>query len=296
MIFDAHAHFANLSTDIIYKPEYSFEKHLEAMDKYGIEKSIIMVNPMYKILRCKKNIKHKVEVQDSEKTGCLKLYCTNCDEIIYEGPDPLRKYNIELLESAKNHMDRLFPMLYLLLANSTIAEEISFYEENYADFFSGYKLHPRLSYRKLDEITSFPSKKPILIHTGVDFPNTMTNYKFIHNHEGNIILAHAGRFDAQLLYFAKHLPNVYIDSAPASLMFKGKATDLMEPYDELIMEPSDIYTYLIDEIGEDKLLFGSDVPWGNYEDEINIFNSADLSQEVYNKIAYENLINALKTL
>ena len=50
---------------------------------------------------------------------------------------------------------------------------------------------------------------------------------------------------------------------------------------------------MIERIGVGKLLFGSDVPWGDYEDEINIFNSVNIEKIMRNKIAFENLIKAL---
>jgi len=293
MLFDAHAHISNQTTNIIFRPDYDIKTFIHEMDYHNITKSLIMVNPMFELMRCPTDVHHKVTVQDTIHKGILRLFCTHCNKVIYEGTDPIRKYNIELLEETNKYPNRFFYMIYLLLSNSTISSEVEFYEKNYPTQFIGYKLHPRLSFRKLDEITAFPSRRPLIIHTGVDFPPTSTNCNFLKKYRGNIILAHAGRFAPELLNLAATYPNIYIDAAPSSLMYKGRITDLIEPYNKKILTPSDIYKYLIETIGEDKVLFGSDVPWGNYNDEISILNSVDLPQSTYDKITYLNLIKAL---
>lgn len=294
MLFDSHAHVAFGAKDIRFRPEYTLETLINEMDRFHIDKSVVMINPLFKLFKCPKDNKHKITVQDSENSGVLKLYCMQCQKVLYEGPDPMREFNLELMDAVSGYGNRFFPMLTVTLANSTIPGEVEFYEKYYPKSFTGYKLHPRICFRGLDEISFFPSNRPVLIHTGVDYPPTPTNVDFAKKYKGNILLAHAGRFDPDLIFLAKNFPNVYIDTAPSSLMFKGHITDLLPPFNTLIESPADIYKYLIQEIGEDKILFGSDVPWGNYEDEISILHSANLPQDVYEKIAYRNLISALK--
>lgn len=294
MLFDSHAHVASTTTEIRFRPDYTIESIIHDMDLYNIDKALVMINPLFKSLKCTENLKHRVIVQDTANYGVLRLFCLQCNKVIYEGPDPMHKYNLEFLEACAKYPNRFFPMLTLLLSNSTIPTEVSFFEKNYASSFIGYKLHPRVCFRSIDEITSFPSSRPVIIHIGIDFPSTTTNINFVKNYTGSVLLAHAGRFDPALLYYAKNFPNVYIDTAPSSLMFNGRQTDLLAPYNTLIQTPEDIYKYLIHEIGENKVLFGSDVPWGNYEKEISILNAAKLSKTVYDKISHLNLINALK--
>lgn len=294
MLFDSHAHVASTTTDIRFRPDYTIESIIHDMDLHNIDKSLVMINPLFKFLKCSENAKHRVVVQDTSIDGVLRLFCLQCNKVIYEGPDPMRKYNLEFIEACAKYPNRFFPMLTLLLSNSTIPTEISFFEKNFSSSFVGYKLHPRVCFRSIDEIKCFPSKRPIIIHIGVDFPPTTTNINFVKNYAGSVLLAHAGRFDPELLYLAKNYPNVYIDAAPSSLMFNGRQTDLIAPYNTLIQTPEDIYKYLIKEIGEDKVLFGSDVPWGNYDNEIAILNAANLPKNIYDKISHLNLINALK--
>lgn len=294
MLFDSHAHVASTTTSILFRPEYTIETIVHEMDYYHIDKSIVMVNPLFEILKCPVDVHHKVAVQDTAEEGRLRLFCTHCRKILYEGPDPVRQFNIELIEATQRYPNRFFPMLYILLSNSTIPTEVKFYESNYPNAFTGYKLHPRFCFRSLEEIKNFPSIRPILIHTGVDYPLTPTNVQFVKNYKGNIILAHAGRFDPELLALGRVMKNVFIDTSPSSLMYKGRITDLVSPFNELISEPVDIYKYLIEYVGEDKILFGSDVPWGDYNDEIEILNLAKLTPSTYDKISHLNLINALK--
>lgn len=294
MIYDSHTHASTLLTEIAESPHYTFDKLVNDMNTHGITKSLVMVNPVFRKFRCPLDIYHKVIVQDTEQKGILRLYCSVCDKILYEGPDPTRKYNEELITNTSNYPNRFFTMLYLLMSNSSIPSEIEYFENKYSTSFTGYKLHPRLSFRELDSIVAFPSKRPIVVHIGIDFPEPITNANFVKNYQGNIILAHVGRFHPGLLKLARTLPNVYIDVSPSSLIYQGRETHICEPFNSKISEPADIYKYLIESIGEDKVLFGTDVPWGNYETELNILNSVNLSENTYNKITHLNLINALK--
>jgi len=293
MLFDSHAHVASPTTSILFRPEYTIETLIHEMDYYHIDKSIVMVNPLFEILKCPIDVHHKVAVQDTHEKGVLRLFCTSCEKILYEGPDPTREFNVELMKATRNYPNRFFPMLYILLSNSTIPTEIEFYETTFPNEFTGYKLHPRFCFRSLEDVEVFPSTRPILIHTGVDFPLTPTNVQFVKNYKGNIILAHAGRFDPELLHLGRVMENVFIDTSPSSLMYQGRKTDLVPPFNDTISTPSDIYKYLIEYVGEDKILFGSDVPWGDYKNEIAILNSAKLSPTVYDKISHLNLIHAL---
>ena len=98
MLFDSHAHVASTTTSILFRPEYTIETIVHEMDYYHIDKSIVMVNPLFEILKCPVDVHHKVAVQDTAEEGRLRLFCTHCRKILYEGPDPVRQFNIELIE------------------------------------------------------------------------------------------------------------------------------------------------------------------------------------------------------
>lgn len=58
--------------------------------------------------------------------------------------------------------------------------------------------------------------------------------------------------------------------------------------------PHDLFLKIVDAIGEDRVLFGSDSPWSRAGQEIETLNSLALSQEIKEKILYKNAAKLLK--
>lgn len=236
---------------------------------------------------CKYENIHTVSTFDGNN-GEIILKCTKCGHIVYVGKDPLRRYNIELLQQVSKYPN-LYPMIYLNISNETICDEIQFYESNYP--IVGYKLHPQTNYRSVDELINVPTTLPILIHTGLstyDHPKNAIN--FAKRHKGPIILAHAARLDVECLKAVNELQNLYLDVCPSNLLFNSKDFALAAPLREKVNCPQDIYNLVLKYVSVDKILFGSDYAWGIPNEELSVVESLPISLVDKEKILYKNAL------
>lgn len=286
---------------------------------------------------CSSPNRHRVCVE--EKNGKAVLRCRTCGMVILESSiDPLRKYNISLIEMTRPYRAFVKPLLYLLLCPSTLQNEIEFFEKNYAGEFTGFKLHPwndqvsvadfriqpkdfsdrqvfkhhsispfnsTISYNL--DISSCANKSAIksmhnvvktsqsfartfLIHTGtrgVESPENAIEFAK-KNPEANVVIAHAAVLKGCCLKEIALMENVFIDCCPAGFMFKSKDSSLENPSN--IMKPEDIYYKALDFLPTSKILFGTDSPWGNSEEELAIVRNLKVPEKVRNQILFENAL------
>ena len=290
MIFDVHTH-VNVGNNDNYTKimgGFNIDALADAMDQYKIKKAITMVNPYIREYQCDDCDKHRVFVRDSIP-GEQVIDCSLCNTRIYQGPDPLRKYNIQLLKDAQPYRGKIYPFMYLGLANSTINEEVKFFEQNFRGLYYGYKLHPKISRRSLDEIPELCSNLPVIVHSGesqYDDPDTVV--RFAKRYKGSVLIAHACRLKIEALQEVAKTPNLFVDVCPSHLMFEGRANDLFAPLNSQIQNHTDIYKEVIKYAGINKTLFGTDVPFGNYSKELVNFHRLQLSPEEANKVSAIN--------
>lgn len=234
---------------------------------------------------------HPVSTFD-EKNGNLSLKCLKCGQVLYTGKDPLRKYNMALLEQISKYPN-LYPMIYLNISNETICDEIQFYESNFS--IVGYKIHPQTNYRSIDDLKDIPTSLPILVHTGLgkfDHPKNAVN--FAKRHKGIVVLAHAGRLDVECLKAVNDTPNLYLDVCPTNLLFETKDYALAAPLREKVKCPQDIYKIVLEYVSINKILFGSDYAWGIPNKELSIVESLPISKSDKEKILYKNALQVYK--
>lgn len=92
------------------------------------------------------------------------------------------------------------------------------------------------------------------------------------------------------------MENAYIDLSPTYLLEdivtnktnKYMSTDVPV---EAKTSVSNLIKYLINIIGEDKIVFGSDYPWGSLDDAKKLYDSLDLTQVTKDKIFKHNFEN-----
>ncbi len=294
-IYDSHVHLHINKKDQVKEYQYyDFNNLQKDQIKYGITKSICFLNPFVPSMLCPKNHKHIIKVLDrDEKT--IKIYCKNCDSIIYEGIDPLRKLNISLLEKALNN-NSIIPFIYLNISSS-INEEIKFFEKKYGNMVKGYKIHPKLCSRKISEI-NINSDKPLIIHTGIQ-ENTSPQdiIKFSKHYKGKIILAHCARFSKNDLLKIKKSDNLYIDISPFMILFRSMIYKPETLYDMKYLgkidNPNKLLKKVIEFIGVNKIVFGSDTPFSNLNEEIDFIKNCDILNEEREQILYKNLESLL---
>jgi predicted TIM-barrel fold metal-dependent hydrolase len=289
-IIDCHVH-VTLYNETFQNKDFTIEKVLKQMDLHGISKSIVMLNPMLKEHTCNT---HKRKVFDSDKSDELVIKCLECSKILYRGADPLRNLNIDLIKNCQKHNDRLIPLLYMYSSNNTMQNEIDFFEKNYHEAYMGYKFNPAQSFRRMNEINFLKSKKTILIHAGknCEHDHVINTINFAKNYSGNVVLAHACRFSANELKEIAKTDNIFVDLSPFCIMHDRKETDLFAPYNVPTLSKDDLYNALIQLVGIDKILFGSDAPFSEQGVELASLLNSSLSENEKTKILNLNFKQA----
>lgn len=231
--------------------------------------------------------RHRVKVLDG-LNGCLIAYCTKCNKVIYEGKDPFRKYNIQLIELCKK-INCAIPNLVLSLSNSTINEEIKFYENNFSNYFLGYKLHPTANFRDINEIKGINSCRTILIHNDSHGYDSIDNaIGFARSYDGNVVLAHSyllcnvndsiGRID-----------NLFFDICPVDNFKKSRK---LIAHNNNFDECYNMYDAALKFLNENKILFGTDWPYGCIIENIRELYASSADEKVKQRILSLNAKNA----
>ena len=279
-IFDCHTH---IDLDLETREDYE-----NNMSLTGIEKTIIMCNPFIKEIRCQKNASHYVAFNDEQ--NCLVARCEQCNSIVYTGDDPYRSYNENLMDSFQN--TNFYPFLMLAMSSSTIYNNIAYYTQNYNGKFYGFKLYTGLSANALDYIAKLETDYPLLIHTGIqDNQNPIGMLKFVENYKGKIIFAHFCRLHYDFLKIINNYDNIFVDTSPAFYLFNryivnGHNGGLFKK--ENIRQPSDLYHELLQNIGIDKVVFGSDYPFSEIKNETSVLQSLGINEDDYMKLTRKN--------
>ncbi len=153
--------------------------------------------------------------------------------------------------------------------------------------FYGIKLHPYIQKFEIDDKKMYPAYEmlsslnmPVLFHTGCDpFNDKLKNAfpeKLVKIHKDfpdlTIIGAHLGAL------------NMYDE---AERCFVG--TDMyMDISDSVKFCEKEQYARILNKHDPDKILFGSDCPMGNAQEELSYLESLNLSSDLMDKILYKN--------
>lgn len=312
MIINSHVHI-NTNRNYFFYNDYVLERFLQEMQENNIDLAFPALNPKLEIFRCPNDCSMQCVKQKKgeslinnnlndcdcnypnrhrtgiiEEDGYMAIRCKTCGKTILSSDvDALRKYNEELIRITKPYRRKVKPLIYVLLCESTMQSEINFFEENYGNEFVGFKLHP---WNDQVSVADFKlnTTKPILIHTGVrrleSARNAITFAK--NNPETRVVIAHAAALDKEALKQIAVLDNVYIDCCPSSFMYESRYDCLFSP--EEIQAPQDIYYKALEFLPSDKILFGTDSPWGNSKQELMTINNLQVPERVKNQILFEN--------
>lgn len=294
-IIDSHVHLHVSDNDKL--DEYNFYNILDLLNdqqKYKINKSVCFLNPFVPELLCKVNCKHRIRIVDKDDKE-LQIYCENCEKIIYSGIDPLRLLNIQLLKQTRE-IKSIIPFVYLNISKA-INSEVRYFEQYYGDLVMGYKIHPKLCSRHLSSVT-INSNKPIIVHTGVQEETSPADIiKFAKNYKGDVILAHCARFSEKDLLIIKNTSNLYIDISPFLTLYKSikeKSNTLYDiSYFGKINNPTDLLQKLINYVGINKIVFGTDAPFTNFKEELEFILNCDIIKADKEKILFNNFYSLL---
>lgn len=312
MIINSHVHVATDNNYFFYN-NYGFSQLVSEMISSGIDILLPTLNPKLNFFRCPNdcsmscpvlkgrvnnnlnscncNFPNRHRICVHEKRNQIALSCKTCGKLTLEANiDPLRKYNIDLINLTKPFRSFIKPILYISLCRSTIQKEINFFETKYSSEFVGFKFHP---WNDQVSVANFKirSSRPILIHTGVrSIENPRNAISFAKNNPSvKIVIAHAGTLDENILKEVSLMNNVFIDCCPSVFLFEEKKSNFVSHQD--ISCPEDIYYKVLDFVPSSKIIFGTDSPWGNSKSELEIVRRLKISSKIREQILYRNAVN-----
>lgn len=290
-LFDGHSHInINNSRDNIIELLNNYKLYLK---EKGIYKTVISINPFVKENTCYD--KHSTKIFPYNGNEIISI-CQKCGKIIYSGDDYYKKYNDLLLNNCCDDFFNVF--LMLSICQTTIQNNIDYFIEKYGKKISGLKLYTAFSSVILDEIKINNKGLPCSIHCSKynnQIPSTMLN--FIKNYNGNIILAHFASLDYNAIEELKQMENVYIDIAPAFQIYEEcikmhKKSCLLDCYG--INSVYDLYKRLFECFDIKRIIWGTDYPYSDVNNEINAIKSFSLTKNEFDMVTNQNIRCALK--
>ena len=138
-----------------------------------------------------------------------------------------------------------------------------------------------------------------IIHSGVgERENPLKIIDFAKKIDGVVIVAHLGRFCKQAYDLARTMDNVYFDCSPLFLLWKSYITHSDRLFDSSFLgtfsTPSDMIQRVANYIGVDKLVYGSDAPFGDYSFDMDCCKRLDMP--LRDQICSKNIIKILKSI
>ena len=208
-----------------------------------------------------------MDIYDIERSGLSLLNGTSCKEL-----------NDEVLSAVKKFPDRIIGYAYINPREKNAIDEVHRCLQN--DAFRGVKFHSwKSGYfpdnntaldRVIDAVSEYDL--PILTHTGTPPLALPQQWALVAKRHPNVnfIFAHIGYMDYGYgcVQAAKELKNVYV----------GTSGQVEVP----------VIQSALDELGPDKIIFGTDWPYKFVKSEIVKFEAYDISEEDRYKIFYKN--------
>ncbi|VVB80131.1 Amidohydrolase [uncultured archaeon] len=300
-VFDAHAH---IGKDYFYYKirnnrvfNMPLKKLVKLMKSNGVEKTIVSQCPSIKEITC-------CSPTDLIKKGkYIESTCPKCNRIVSVSKvDPYRKYNLRLIKEIEkqNLNGKIIPFFVIHLQNPFFKEEIDFYLKNYKNF--GIKFHTYASKRSVLDILPYINKLkvPILIHTGPEkFTDPKNVIEFAKQYPGKVLMAHSARLSKKYLQEINFIENLFVDITPLTSFYNRiinqDFSTILENKESFqkIKSPQDLYTYLLENVSYQKLLFGTDIPWCNYfgkgyAEEIKILLKLNVDTDIKEHLAFKN--------
>ena len=234
-------------------------------------------------VQCK--LGHIVRLQDVNGDN-YKYVCSTCGKTVYLGIDPYRSYNENLLENRQDN-ELVFPFVAI---SPHMQEDIRYYVEKHD--IVGIKLHPNYSSYKMDSCT-VPHDMIYVIHAGKGFyDNPLRIINFAKNCESQVIVAHLGRLNKDLYDSISQLKNIVMDCSPLIHIWDAYRRGSNSIYDASFLgkinSPYDLLMRVMEYVGFDNIVYGSDIPIDNPYDDLSIIDM--LPNDLKIKILRENLI------
>jgi predicted TIM-barrel fold metal-dependent hydrolase len=279
-IIDCHVNLgwdaSNLKKNLI-PSEQSFRKILQKMDAYDISKSVILPFP--------------------------------CPAAKFDLNSTWYDIENQYLITASKMSDRLIPFLGVNPGQLASVKNIGIGAMQ--SQVKGVKFsHQNLIKFPIDKLINHPLMKIIhdnnlvfMVHTGTgketgsDVYHTTLNYgiKVAKSHRDiNFIFCHLGRLHKDL-FEALQLPNLYLDTSALSLAGFSRAFVAKDQTTLLkVSRPKEIIEIIVAEGYENKIIFGSDEPYTQLNNELDYVNRANISTDAKRKIFSKNFKKLLR--
>lgn len=287
-IFDAHSH--------VHLDEYSLMNYVKSHLMANITRGIIMIDPYINEIKCSTKKHHSIIRQNKKGQEAI---CVECQKPVAQNSNFYRQYNLKLLQctqSLKEQGFTPFPFITTIANTYAINNEVDFFLNSNLPFY-GIKIYTGTSADVLNKCT-FNSDYPLIIHTGLwenQFPKTML--QFCDRYRGPILIAHFAMFDLSFIKELKNKPNIYFDTSPAICAYqryvinKNNGGFINSDGIEYI---EDMYYKLIDLVGLDKIIWGSDYPIGNVSGELKIVQGLNINDIAKQALLYGNAMRFLE--
>jgi predicted TIM-barrel fold metal-dependent hydrolase len=282
---------------------------LKLMKKNGIEKSIILPAPTNKMLvcpnqSCQKRNKFLILFKSFEKYYILK--CPICGSKVIIKNDPYNGKNKTILKASKKYKGRFIPFIALDIRSPQAPKNLQKFLKT--EKFFGVKIFsltvfPHNFLKLMDtEFMDIANENSLtlMFHSGIDYSSNpiylvplIKKYKNV-----NFIIAHCARFHKSFLKEIRKKRNVFVETSLINLLSRGSLKYFSEFLNQeekgAIKTVKGAYEFLIEQIGREKVLFGTDIPAidiADYEEHINEFKK--LPTEIIISAGYENTMRAL---
>lgn len=233
--------------------------------EYNIYKRVISIDPYIKDLVCPNKASHHTCFKDIGQH--IVVHCNECNTDFEIGYDPYFRDNMRL-KNIEDDRNILYAMPILTL--------------------NGIK--------SLLNIYTLEGKLPIMIHTGTKPEQDPKNMmKFMSSYQGNICVCHFARFDNETLKFVKNHDNIFVDTCPAAHMYQRYIMSKKSHglFCENFSCAEEFYYRIFDVLGMNKVIWGSDYPYGNVKNELDLVNQLKISKEDKERLLFKNASNYL---
>lgn len=259
----------------------------------NINKSIVCIDPFIKELKCNSSDSHYCYINSNQNNEMI-VHCLNCNQDIKKCDDVFFEANDNLFNIIKNDNDLYYfaTLPVLKYGMNNLAEK---YKNLYNDKLKGLKLYTGLSGEVLNNSEFLECDLPLLIHTGFFNNQKPCNMiDFLNYYKGKIILAHFCRFDIDTINKVKKNENIFFDISPALELYKRYKKKNIFLYNGELNSINEMFKLLIELVGIDKILWGSDFPYSDINDELQILLNSNLSDVEKEKILSINPKNFLE--
>ncbi|MFH8092961.1 MAG: amidohydrolase family protein, partial [Candidatus Aenigmatarchaeota archaeon] len=272
------------------------EDLIQVMEKNNVKKAIIIPGVTTRSIVCPEyktcNNLNKPPILLKKGKTSYTLQCPVCETIWEVKGNPYIRKNDLLIKAAKKYPKRLFPFPIIDPRYPKSSKYLEKLLTTSGDI-RGIKIHLVTTFYDPKELID---SELINVVEDNDLSVLFDPFQFRFSHDilkvaashpkAKFIIAHCAGLDEEVLKKIRQLENMYVDTSVASQFYdKTKSRGNFR----LVDSAQTVYELLIDYIGVDKLIFGTDFPVADYSEQIETFRRLNFDTSTLEKIGYKNL-------